>query len=55
MRRLLDFDHNLTVTKLKCILNKYMNIERLKITVSFGRWKTMHHHGIYLLLFGKRQ
>ena len=49
-------DHNKTVAKLKCIWSKYIDYEKkIKITSSFGIFKTIYHDGSYLLLFGKRK
>ena len=33
-----------TVTKLKCIWNKYTNYERMKESGSYGILKTMYHN-----------
>ena len=39
----------LSVTKLKYIWSKYINYEKLKITSSFGIYKTIHHNDNYVL------
>ena len=48
----LKSNHNLTMTKLKCILNKYAHNEAIKIISSCGIYKALYHIDSYLLLFG---
>ena len=47
--------HDLAATKLKCIMNKHVNNEIMKITSSLGICKTVDHNGSCLLLFGTRK
>ena len=47
-------DHNLTVTKLLYIWNKYTNNETMEITISSGICKTIYHNDSYLL-FGRKK
>ena len=48
-------DHKLTITKLKCIWNKYSNNETMKTTITSEIHYTIYRYGSYLaLLFGKR-
>ena len=48
-------DNNLTLTKLKCITNKYTSNEKIEKANSSGIYKTRYHNDSYSLLFGKEQ
>ena len=45
MRAYQKLEHNLTITKLKCMQKKYANYEKIKINSSSGIHKTINHNG----------
>ena len=49
------YDHNLTVTELKCIWNKCKNNKTMKTTMHYEIYKIIYHNGSYLLLSGKKR
>ena len=47
-------DHNLTVSKLKCIFNSHKSYKEMELTSNSGISKTIHHIFCNLLLFRKK-
>ena len=52
MELIRNLTRDLTVPKSKCIRNKCINIESVKITSSSGMYNTVDPNGYDLLLFG---